>query len=120
MSKISLLKEEIEVLHFINSLQNKINKIKYVDTSFEDAMKNYFTESIDKLSDAEKTRLKIILLNLEELNLIEGDVLESPRMTETGICLLKYYKGRNKFFCGLTGGIIVLSTFIIIKKIFKS
>lgn len=119
MSKISLLKEEIKVLDFINTLQNKINEITYVDASFEEIMEKHFIKLTSNITEAEQTRLRIILLNLEELNLLEGDVLKSPRITEEGLKLLAYHKEREKILYGICGGIIIYSGLIFIAKTLK-
>lgn len=117
MSKITLLKEEIKVLKLINYLQYKINT-SCINKSFDDIMEIQLAKNINKLSDTEKIKLKIILLNLEELNLIEGNVLKSPRITEQGLSLLKYYKKR-RFFYSLINSVAILSGIVIINKISK-
>lgn len=119
MNKKILLKEEVKVLDTINTLQNKINEITYIDSTFDELMNKHFQKYASKLNNEEKVRLRITLLNLEELNLIEGDIFFSPRMTEEGKEILAYYKQRDSILYGGIGAITILSCLLGIKKIFK-
>lgn len=123
MNKKILTNDEVKVLDTINVLQEKINEITYIDGSFEEIMERHFENVMNKKTPEELVRLRITLFNLEELNLIEGDVLKSPRITEEGKEILDYYKERNSILYGTIGAIIILSAttfaYKIVKKIFN-
>lgn len=119
MNKKILTNDEVKVLDTINALQNKINEITYIDQSFDEIMERHFKNVFNDKTEEESVRLRITLFNLEELNLIEGDVLKSPRLTEEGIDILNYYKERNAIIYGGVGAIVLVSALTIVYKVIK-
>ena len=119
MNKKILTRDEVKTLELINTLQNKINEITYIEPEFNKIMARHFKNTTKKYSEEEQTRLRITLFNLEELNLIEGDILVSPRMTEEGKEILEYYRERNRVLYGTIGAIMLFSIVSGVMKIFK-
>lgn len=115
MNKKILVENEVKVLDLINELQNKVNE-NNDNTSFDSSMEKYFKEATDKITGDDFVRFRITLFNLEELNLIAGDVLRSPHMTDEGKDILIYYKERESIIKRLVGIFVII---IFIKGIVK-
>lgn len=116
MNKIKLTMKDIKILDLIYTLQIKINKIVYVDISFDERMRKYFNDIMQSLDEIEKNGLRLTLFKLEELNLISGDVLHSPRITSEGIKKLNYYKRKDKTIKCFFGTLLIASIITLIKK----
>ena len=122
MNKKILVESEIKVLNLISMLQDKINK-NTDDDSFDVIMEKYFKNAIKDMTYDEFTRLRITLFNLEELNLIAGDVLSSPRVTKEGKEILAYYREREIITQRCVGLFVItifgIGALKIINKIFR-
>lgn len=121
MKKV-LVKSEVKVLNFISNLQDIVCTADE-DGKFDELMNNYLKNTTKEMTEDELIRLKITLLNLEELNLIAGDVLNSPHITKEGRRILSYYNEREKIVQRCVGGLIMttftVGIFRLCKKFFS-
>lgn len=117
MNTIKLTIKDIKILELIYTLQKKINKIVYVDISFDERMRNYFNNIMQSLDEIEKNSLRLTLFKLEELNLISGDILHSPRITLEGMKRLNSYKRKCTTIKYFVGTLLLTSSIALIKKL---
>lgn len=119
MNKKILVESEVRVLDLINELQNKVNENNN-NISFNSSMEKYFKEATSEITGDDFVRFRITLLNLEELNLIAGDVLNSPHITDEGKDILAYYKERESIIKRLVGIFVIIVFINGIVKIIKN